>query len=144
MTIRRCAGTVVELGDTPVAGAGTVWAAIPSIRNFRVQGKSGEQEITALDSVAKEFMRDLPDYGNVTMQVFYRPAEATQDDVVGLEALFNNGETRAFRVRPNGHTKRATFAAFVMSRDITFDPNQPMDMSVELRVTGPMIWGPVV
>jgi hypothetical protein len=143
MTIRRGAGTVVELGDTETPGVGTVYAAIPSIRNFRLQGQSGEQEITALDSTAKEFMRDLPDYGRATMQIFYRPGVATQDDVTGLEALFNNGQTRAFRVRPNSHTKRFTCAAFVMSRDINFDPNQPMEMTVELRITGPIVWANV-
>ena len=75
MTIRRGAGSVVELGDTTTPGGGTVYAVIPSIRNFRMQGQSGEQEITALDSTAKEFLRDLPDYGRATMQVFYRPGE---------------------------------------------------------------------
>jgi hypothetical protein len=143
MTIRRGAGTVVELGDTAAPGGGTVYAVIPSIRNFRVQGQSGEQEITSLDSTAKEFLRDLPDHGRATAQIFYRPAEATQDDVTGLEALFANGENRAFRVRPNGHSKRFTCAAFVMSRDINFDPNQPMEMTVELRLTGAVVWANV-
>jgi hypothetical protein len=137
MTIRRGAGTVIELGSNDNVGTAT-WVAMPSIRNFRMNGRSGEQEVTALDSTAKEFLRDLPDYGTASVEVFYRPDTATQNEISGLESLFNSGANRAFRVTPNGAAKRQSFVAFVMSRDITFDPNAPMTQSIELRITGPL------
>lgn len=137
MTIRRGAGTVVELGSTDNVDTAT-YTAIPSIRSFRMNRRSGEQEITSLDSTAKEFLRDLPDYGTATMEIFYRPETATQNDASGLEALFNSGANRAIRVTPNGAAQRSRMVVFVMSDDISFDPNQAMTRSTELRITGPV------
>lgn len=135
MAKRRGAGTVVALGSTddPLTA---VFTAIPQIKSVRLNMSTGEQEVTTLDNTAKEYIRDLPDGGTMTIVVIYDPAQATHNEIAGLEALFNNGETRAFRITPNGATKHTFVKAFVRSDDQGFEPNSPMEKTCECRVTG--------
>ena len=139
MAVRRGAGSVFQLNSGADPGAGT-WAALPQVRNLRMSQQSGEQEITTLNSTAKEFLRDLPDYGRATATIYYDPSIATQNEISGLNSLFATGENRAYRFLPNGASKWETFVAFVMSDDKSFDPNQPMERQIEFRITGPVTY----
>lgn len=133
----RGAGTTLEIGSTadPLTAA---WTLLKFVRNVRINRANGEVETTDLDSTAKEYISDLPDGGTCSFEVFYDPNEATHADVSGLEALLNSGETRAFRVTPNGANKRRVFVGFVRTGDQNFEPTTPMTMSDEIRISGPI------
>jgi hypothetical protein len=135
MATRRGAGTVFELGSNNDPGTAT-WTAIPQLRNVRVREQSGEIEITNLNSARKEYIQDLADSAMISAELQYDPDLATQSEATGIQALFNSGATRAFRLTPNGAARRQIYVGFVMSNDKSFDPSQVMTMSVEIRTTG--------
>lgn len=135
MAFFRGAGTQVELGSTSDPGTST-WTALPQIQNLRIQENSGELATTSLNSTRKQYIQDLPDAATISFTLFYDPNLAVQNEVSGLEALFNNGATRALRIRPNGSARWENYVGFVMSKNKSFDPSQVQTMEVEFRTTG--------
>lgn len=134
-TKRRGAGTEFYIGSTsdPLTA---VFTKLAQVRNIKITRANGEVEVSDLDATAKQYISDLPDGGNATFEVYYDPGEATHAEVTGLEALLNSGETRAFRVKPNGATKYRQFVGFVRTGDQNFEPTAAMMMSGEIRISG--------
>jgi hypothetical protein len=142
MAYYRGAGTVVELGSTNNPGT-AVFTVLTQVTNVQVREQSGELEVTNLGSTRKEYIQDLADSAMLSFTLFYDPAIATQNEVSGLEALFNSGATRVIRITPNGSSRRENYVGFVMSKNKNFEPSQPQRMEVEFRATGAVTYTPV-
>lgn len=62
---------------------GTSYTTIPNVASYDISGAQKEQiEATALNDTAKQFVDALPDFGSVTLTVFWDPADAV------LQALY--------------------------------------------------------
>lgn len=114
------------------------FANIPGLSNIRISGPNRQEiEVTDLDSVAKEFLMDLPDYGQITADMNFNPDNATH---ALLRADITDETPRRFRITfPDGSPATTyTFEAFVMSTPVDLSRGQAVKGTLTLRVTGPI------
>lgn len=122
--------------------AGSVFTTIGEVKNWSGPSESvGDIEVTSMDSIAKEFIADLPDPAEVTFTVNFIGSDAQQQ---GLRTDLRAGTLRAFKLVGNDHATTPTTAAFsaiVTSLDgPSGSPSDAQTMDVKLKVSGQTTW----
>lgn len=112
-----------------------VFTDIPEIVSFSGPGGSGQViDVTDLDSAAIEKIMGLPDEGQLTLEINYRPDNAVH---AGLRTDRANQTLRNFRITftdPGATTW--TFAAYVLNFTAQGGVNAAGRASVTLEITG--------
>lgn len=113
------------------------YTQIKELKSFSgFDGKASEIDVTTLDSTAKEFKKGLRDNGNFSFdlnRVYTDPGQILLDAGQGEEAAHN------FKLElPNG--KIATFAALVMSFNLSGQVDGVLAASSSLRISGAVTW----
>lgn len=130
-------GTQLQMGD---GGGVEVFTAIAGLTNIDGPGLSvGNMDATAHDtpSAAREFVPELIDGGEVSIEGYYDPAEATHKNTAGIIFVTRNRLTRNFKVvdKDTG-ASTTTFRAFFTE----FRRTAPMDgllgFTATLKITG--------
>jgi hypothetical protein len=93
-----------------------------------------EVEVTDLDSVAKEFIAGLKDYGTVDIEAKYLPGDAGQ---IAMEADAKTGTVRQVKVYLKNLSVTSAFNAFVKSFKYgEASPDGVIPVMITLRITG--------
>lgn len=123
-------------------GAG-VYTTIAEVQDIKGPAQSADvDEVTNQSSpnFFKEFVTTVLDGGEVTFPCNYIPGEATQDGVTGLLSWLKGRGLQDWQIVPPSPNAAHTvqFSGFVTK----WDPNYPVakhaDLSVTIRVTGPV------
>ena len=101
-------------------------------------GKATEINVTTLASTAKEFRQGLQDFGTITIDLIRSEDDAGQQALATALAAQTN-ETCVI-VLPSGTVKTGTFTCFVTRLQSDVDADGVVKGSVDLRVTGPIVW----
>lgn len=129
-------GTQLQVADA----GGLNFTTIAGLTN--IEGPGGSREVrdaTAHDSPGK-FREKLPgfvDGGQVTLEGYYDPADATHDEATGLSGLWKSGEIRNFKIIDvDDADSETTFSGFVseFSRSAPFEGM--LGFSATIEVTG--------
>lgn len=101
-------------------------------------GESEEIEITNLSSDGKEFLSDLPDFGEFSFEQIWDPAKA---DSALIRDLAASKELTDWRIIfPDAGSTQFDFSGTVRTRrPLTIAQNEPLVMSVVVRVSGEVV-----
>lgn len=127
-------GTLFQRGD---GGGSEVFTTVAEVTSIKGPGtKVGTLDATSQDSLAKEFVADIPDYGEVTLDMIWVGSDAQQQ---GLQTDLDAGVTRNFKIVKNDHA--TTKSTISLSAIVTgFEHDQPTGgvyrVAVTLKVTG--------
>jgi hypothetical protein len=95
-------------------------------------GAAAEIDVTHLQSVAKEWLMGLQDFGTFNLEVNYLPTDAGQDDMRAAKA---SRDIQAFRVTFSDNST-ATFQGYVLSAPVSGGVDAKVDGSFAVRITG--------
>lgn len=132
-------GTLFKIGD---GGGPEVFTTVGQVIDVQGPNESRETvEATDHDTVAAmEYLAAaLYDGGEVTLELHWDPALATQGSATGLAALLRNGTKRNCQiVFPTSPARTFSFAAFVtgFNRSASSEPTAKLTGNVTLKVTG--------
>lgn len=138
-TATAVAGTRLQYGNASPASYNT----IPGVSGF--QGPTGSKaqiDVTAIDDSSKQFIADLPDYGNVTFDLFWRFGNTYH------QALKNDfdtvGSTSYFKVLAGSGTPgtggTGYFQGEVVGWEHDFSKGNAMTVKVTVKLSGPVAW----
>lgn len=139
-------GFVLAVG---AGGTGTVYTAIPGVQDIKALPLSTDiHDITNQSSTGgyEEVIPTIQRSGETSFPMIFDPADATQDDLTGLQYLRNNKILSNFRLTvttPNtGATfgKKLNFTGYVVGFDITAPVNGVMTADTKIKVTGQPTW----
>lgn len=99
-------------------------------------GQAPEVDTTHLRSVAKEYLLGLQDFGNVTLNVFLKNADAGQ---IQLRTIKESGAEKVFTIQLSDGTVSA-FAGYVKGFTFAAERDGAVSGQVTLRVTGAPAW----
>ena len=130
-------GTLLKLGD---GGGSEAFATIAEVKNIKgPKLKMDTIEVTSHSSTSafREFIAGLLDGGEVTFDMNWLPANATQSYAAGvLRDMYNRTKRNFQLVFPSASPTTWTFAAYVTG----FEPDAAVDgalmASLTLRLTG--------
>ena len=104
--------------------------------NAKLTGPSSETktaETTNLSSTCAEFVPTITDNGEINMDIFYDPTDATHQILTGLR---NSPALVAWTlIYPNG-TNQEAFNAILTKFEPDFDPADVIKASITLKVSG--------
>ena len=123
-------GTVFKIGNGDSPLTYTVISEVVSFSGF--DGSAAEIDTTHLGSTAKEYLMGLQDFGNLTLESNYLPADAGQ---VKLRTAKASREVQDFKIEFSD-SSTATFQAYVLSASISGGVDAKVDTSFNLRITG--------
>lgn len=128
-------GTVLKMENPATTGTIT----IGNLTSISVPGPShDEYDVTDFDSVAKEFLPDLPDFGEIAFEGFFNNTNAGQAAAYA-DANQATPPTREYVIEITPQNVKFTFDAWMK----TFVPNAsdrgPVTFSGSLRVTGAVV-----
>ncbi len=126
------AGTLLELYRSSPAA----YETIRGVEGFQgPTGTKGTIDVTAIDDSAKQFVADLPDYGQVSFDLFWDPDEASHYD---LKAAFDTvNSTDNFRINPSDDSgKIILFVGEVIGWEWDFSRGQAQKARVTIKLSG--------
>lgn len=127
------AGTVIKLGNS---ASPVVYSTVAFVIDIDGPDESaGDVEITNLSSARKEYIADLLDSGQISMNIHYTE-DATLGSTSGLRYIFINRLTRSFDLIPNGGAKKFRFNAYVTNFKFSASAGESMKAAVTLKITG--------
>lgn len=128
-------GTTLSI-NTAVTG-GPTYTPINNIKSFSgFDGSSSEIDVTNLSSTAKEYRLGLEDNGQFTLELDRDFSDAGQ---TALLAARDSQAAKEFKLLlPNG--QNAVFTAYVKKFGIGGGVDQVVKGSVDLRISGPVVW----
>lgn len=115
-----------------------VFTMVGEIRDIAgPDGSTGLIEVTTLESDAKEYIADLPDFGNVALQMNLDEADAQQS---GMENDFYTQARRNFRIRlATPLQKTLSFTAFVTAFQYGARVGSQITANATLKITGTVV-----
>jgi len=135
------------MSDTIIAYGGTVerstdnstFTEIPEVKGIAVPTITTEYpEVTSLDSADgfREYIKGLKDPGEITLTCNYTAAGMTQQlsDQNASEAIYYRVTLRAAPSQSTGDVY--TFRGFPTPTPVDNGIGEPMDMSIQIRITG--------
>ena len=124
-------GTAFYRGDN---ASPIVYTLIGQVRNISgPDGQRGEIDITTFESTAKEFEKQLPDYGRYTLEVVF---DSDNSQHQNLWADFKNGTTRTWRLNiPTSPNKTIVFSGWVQQFSMNEQTDDVYRASVGIRIT---------
>lgn len=122
----------IGAGSSPI-----VYTDIGEIVSFQgLDGQAAEIDVTHLQSVAKEFLMGLQDFGSFSIDVNYLTDDPGQQ---ALRAAKATGDKKPFRATlSNGET--FTFEGYVLSNPISGGVDAKVDGSFAIRITGDVVF----
>jgi hypothetical protein len=114
------------------------WTAIGNLKSFSgFDGQASELDRTNLNSLAKEFVLGLVDYGQFSVDFDYDYTDAGQAAILAAQS---SGLIKTIKLTlPDTHT--ATFTAFVKRDPIAGGVDQIVKRTgVTLRISGTITW----
>lgn len=115
-------------GDSPLT-----YTQIGGLVSFSAfDGQASEIDITDLDSVAKEFIMGLQDFGSFTGETNYLPSDAGQTAMRAAKAART---IQDFKFTDSA-SNTATFQGYVLSNPFTGSVDAKIDGSFAIRITG--------
>ena len=127
-------GTILRFSDD----SGSTYNAIAEVKSFNgPNGQRAEIDVSNFDSSAKEFLGGLTDYGELSLNVNFRP-----DDTNGQVALFTDTSaasptTYDWQIVFNDASQHTlVFQAYVKSFPPTGSTDGAIEATIGLRVTG--------
>lgn len=135
--------TIIAYGGTVERSAdGVTYTAIPEVKGIAVPTITTEYpEVTNLDSPDgfREYIKGLKDPGEITLTCGYTPAGMTQQ--LADQALPDAAYYRVtLRPAPSQSTgDRFTFRGFPTPTPVDNGVGEPMDMSIQIRITGNVV-----
>ena len=125
-TALQCGSTASPLGYTTIKG----------VEGF--QGPTGSKpdiEVTAIDDTATQYVAGVPDYGNVTFDLFWDPDETTHAQL--LSDFQTVGSSRNFKiVCVNTGLAVVTFAGEVKGWEWDFSKGAASKVKVAVKLSG--------
>lgn len=120
----------VSDGASPI-----VWGDVGCVTDF--QGPSGSRQVidtTCLDSTGREKNVGIPDFGQVSMNLIFDPADTVQ---IGLWSKFKSGERHEFRiVIPTSPEDYIQFHAYVLNFSLNAQIDDVFRASATLEIDG--------
>ena len=136
MSVFRGAGTNFQRGDGTSPEVFITVGDVVSLSGPSIT--KDEIEVTALDSVAKEFIGALDDPGEVSLDLNWNPQDAEH---VNLRTDAEGSVKRNYRiVWGDVSNTQVTFSAEVMEFTLATDPNDAVKGSVRLKISGGLTW----
>jgi hypothetical protein len=125
-------------GATVTVDIATTPTNIANVISFDIPGTpAAEIEVTNLQSVAKEFLSGLQDFGTVTMNVHPDYGDAGQNQMRTLRA---SGAAAEYVITlPDTGGTTLTFDATVRNAGVSGGVDQAFAGSFELRITGNLV-----
>jgi hypothetical protein len=121
----------IDLGGSPS------FVNIPDVKdiNFRT-GSAAVIDVTDLSSVAKEKRMGLPDEGQCTFTLQFRPQQVTHAELGAAKA---DRQARTFRVTLTDTPPTVyEFSGFVLSLPISASVDAVIESGVTIEITGPV------
>lgn len=112
----------------------TAVAEVSSVAGF--DGQAPEIDTTHLRSTAKEYLLGLQDFGNLTLNVFLKNADAGQ---VELRNLKESGDAAVFTITLSDGTVSA-FVGRVSQFTFSAERDGAVSGQVTIRITGQPAW----
>ena len=120
----------IDMGGSPS------FVVIPDVKdiNFRT-GSAAVIDTTDLSSTAKEKRMGLPDEGQLTFTLQYRPKQATHGELVDAKA---DRQARTFRVTLTDGPSPTVyqFSGFVLSVPVSASVDAVIESNVTVEITG--------
>ena len=130
-------GTKLYRGDV---GSATNFVQVPQVESIGSIGdESQEQEVTDLDSVAREYLADLPNPSETPVSILHDPLNSVHQNLVADPAA---GTVRYWKVEyyrgtPLALIRTKTFQAFVKRHFVgPHDNSSPLKADMVLRRSG--------
>lgn len=136
-------GAVLGIGDTDDV-ATAVFTDVANISNIGGPSESLDPvDVTTHDSpkAFREFVAGVADAGEVTLDLVYDEAEATQGETSGLIYQLEERLVKAFQITTTGTTKKLLkFKALVTAFEPTWDFDGAQTASVTLKISSFITW----
>lgn len=137
-------GSTVEVADPANLGEYISSGAMTSTDGFGAP--TSTINITSAASTIEETRTGIPDYGDVTIEMYYQPDNAFQQR---MDDMFDTGEVAQFRYNMPGiqgsyDGQRLTFEAYVSDMPMTMAYNDVVKMSLTLTITNSFTVAPIV
>lgn len=133
-------GTLLQAGDTSADDNYTTVAEITSLSGPTIQNEN--VDATSFDSLAKESIPGLIDYGTVSIAGIFVPSEAPQAELL---ADAQTRVTRSWRIEwPTSPRYEAKFQAY--PQDLTIEDSnasERINFSATLKIAGPVAFAAV-
>lgn len=131
-------GTVLEYRKA----SGQAWVPIAGLSNLDTpNGTTEEVDGTGHDSPGgfRELIPGLKDAGEVRVEGFYDPNDASHDGATGLPALWATGDMVEWRIRnpANATEEGIEFDGYVSAFQATFPADGLMAFTATIRASGP-------
>jgi hypothetical protein len=130
-------GTKIYVGDT---GSPEAFQAIPEVRTIGGPSENRPtRDVTDLDSDAREFKLSLKDAGEVSLGMFYIPANAVH---ASLRSAFDAGTLKSFRIEfVDSAGTYYDFDAYVISWAPSIEVDSDVTLEIGLKITGDIVVG---
>lgn len=126
--------TLLQRGD---GGGSEVFTTIAEVVSIKGPGtKVGTIDATSQDSLAKEFVAEIPDYGEISADVIWVASDTQQQ---GLQTDLDAGTVRNFKLVKNDHASSKStiaFSAIVTSWEHDAPAGGLYKMSLTLKISG--------
>ncbi len=132
------AGTLLQMSATsPVS-----YTTIRGVEGF--QGPTASKpdiDVTAIDDTAAQFLAGIPDYGNVTFDLFWDPAESNHQT---LKAAFDEVGSRTYFqiVASDSGAAVGLFVGEVKGWEHDFSKGAAAKVRVTVKLSGAITWTP--
>lgn len=132
-------GTLLKVGDSASPEAFTTIAQIYALSGPSLQQE--ELDVTDHSSTDgwKEFIGGLKDGGEVSGELHFDGAQATQDETTGLQKALKDGTVKNYRITFTDGTS-ITFAALVKSFEFAANVGDKLTAAFALKVSGVPTW----
>lgn len=132
------AGTLLKISTS----SPTSFSTIRGVEGF--QGPTASKpdiDVTAIDDSAAQFVAGIPDYGNVTFDLFWDPAETTHQN---LKTAFDTvGSTTYFQiVASDDGAATGEFQGEVKGWEHDFSKGAALKVKVTVKLSGSLVWIP--
>ena len=129
-------------GSVERSADGVTYTEIPEVKGIAVPSITTEYpEVTSLDSPDgfREYIKGLKDPGEITLTAGYTPAGMTQQlaDQALAAAAYYRVTLRAAPSQSAGDV--FTFRGFPTPTPVDNGVGEPMDMSIQIRITGSVV-----
>ncbi|MGL4637820.1 MAG: hypothetical protein ACRCWF_17700 [Beijerinckiaceae bacterium] len=136
MATYRGSNSTIEIGSTADPTT-AIWTVIQQVTEFTIESTVDQLDASTLASTQMEYIPALRDSAEISLTMNYDPSLATQNEVAGLEALFNAGTQRAIRITKNGTAVKERYpSCFVTNSSRNFQPNEIQRLEITLKSGG--------